>query len=223
MDVPCVRFCEAPFSLVTWVREFVNTISSFAYVWVGCAFLYRIHCADTPSSPLWFQRMQMLGIWIVCIGVGSMAFHAVPSFATECADEIPMVLCMLTLFRITIDQNAHMHPFVSTQNRRDCIYAVVCACTIVSMVIYIVVRQYVFFLYPFTWLVTTSLCIEWLGGVNWKTATWVGGWVVLGQSLWQIEQYLFSTYNYSGVHCYWMHGAWHLFSAYALHEWLHIL
>ena len=80
-----IRFCEPTYDVLPFVAEFWNTVSNASYFAVAC-----VH---------WEQRY--LAVMSVCVGVGSMLFHATQLRGAEYADEGAMLLLALGLLEYT--------------------------------------------------------------------------------------------------------------------------
>ena len=208
MSTPAITFCEPPYVVTQRIAEFSNTVSSISYIVAGV--LYSIYKIPSYKS----IRKIMIAINMCIVGLGSMAFHASPSFETELSDETPMVSLMIL---ILYDQLLE-HPRVSQENTYRVVYSVT-GVSGIFISYYVCTRQYALFLYTFSAIVAMNLLIyahsclyfperrrKLLVGIPAFTASRI---------VWHIEQDLTES-----LYCYWLHACWHVLSAYCLYLFL---
>lgn len=90
-----IDWCEENYTIIPWIAEFFNTISSLSLVFLGC---YGLFIHDRQGLEL---RFKWLFASVALVGCGSIAFHASLKFHTQLLDELPMyyavILCIWIL------------------------------------------------------------------------------------------------------------------------------
>jgi len=108
MNASIIDWCEENYAVTVYLAEFWNTITNVAFV--ACAIKSGVQ-ARRAKAPL---RVLLNYVWLICVGLGSIAFHATLRFDMQLLDELPMLLfalqsvyCLLCLEpRISFRQRA---------------------------------------------------------------------------------------------------------------------
>ncbi|KAI5293657.1 hypothetical protein KEM55_006992, partial [Ascosphaera atra] len=96
-----MNFCENDYEVTPYVGEFINTITSFAYVFFGAYPLFRQFRAGSNSS---FHHCFAY-IALIIVGMGSALFHMTMKYELQLVDDLSMLLGAAIMFHhvMTLD------------------------------------------------------------------------------------------------------------------------
>lgn len=90
-----IDWCESNYTFTPYIAEFHNTLSSLAIVFAGLAGILLHKCP--------FPFAVAFGC-IICVGLGSSAFHLSLKKESQWTDEVPMLYSALSFAFITVCQ-----------------------------------------------------------------------------------------------------------------------
>ena len=187
-----VTWCEEKYNISEYISEFWNSITNIFYFIVA----YKTY---TPDN-------KLLTFYITLLGFGSFMFHLTSRYYFQILDEIPMLLILneiVYLFykKTRITRSPHLKSLLSSS-------------TSMNVCIYLITRNYNFFLFVFT---LNVILVLWVA-INYDKGNQLylflsAGSMTLGKICWEIEQ----NYCHKFDWIYLLHGLWHLLSALSIY------
>lgn len=139
-----IKFCEPTFTHSSWIAEYWNTWSSFAYcipalmlAWISHRCGQEFPAIFTPGV-IWRHRICAI-CWIM-LGLGSAAFHATQTVWGELWDEIGMLSATLSINLCLYD----LHP-LTTSKRANWFYGIMMGFSVVVVAVYVQLMHHPFF------------------------------------------------------------------------------
>ncbi|EAS29957.2 dihydroceramidase [Coccidioides immitis RS] len=83
-----MNFCEEDYHFTGYVGEFINTLTSLSYVFLGCYALYRQRSRENETQLTHYLSY----ISLVIVGIGSAAYHATLKYPLQLVDDLSMLL-----------------------------------------------------------------------------------------------------------------------------------
>ncbi|KAI5306545.1 hypothetical protein KEM56_000347 [Ascosphaera pollenicola] len=93
-----MNFCENDYEFSPYFGEFINTVTSFAYVAFGAYPLFRQWGAGSKSS--WHHSLSYISLIIV--GIGSALFHMTMKYELQLVDDLSMLLGASTMLHLVL-------------------------------------------------------------------------------------------------------------------------
>eukprot|EP00698_Gefionella_okellyi_P004538 TRINITY_DN14160_c0_g1_i1.p1 TRINITY_DN14160_c0_g1~~TRINITY_DN14160_c0_g1_i1.p1 ORF type:complete len:252 (-),score=43.29 TRINITY_DN14160_c0_g1_i1:67-822(-) len=92
-----INWCEADYAVTSWIAEFWNSMSSFAFCALSTFGLWHaLHFRQTVA-------IVMLHVSVWTVGAGSFLFHGTLLFHAQMWDELPMVWMAVIWIYILLD------------------------------------------------------------------------------------------------------------------------
>jgi hypothetical protein len=163
--LPFIKFCEPAYHRVTFVAEFWNTFSSFAYCIPAIHFWmltgkYAKALPECFSVKVTWRYKVSAACWFI-LGLGSAAFHAFQTLWAEMWDEVGMIISVLSLSFCMFD----LHP-LTTSRRGNWFYGALTLSVLAALLIYIQIMYHPFFAATFLVAAFTALLISWTMPIN---------------------------------------------------------
>ncbi|KAJ5225919.1 hypothetical protein N7468_007144 [Penicillium chermesinum] len=213
-----LNFCEEDYVITRYVAEFINTFSSFVYMFYGVYGLIQLR----KKQDAFLRRMSYCGL--IGVGVCSAGYHMTLKYHTQMSDELSMhLLTTPLLFRILTFQ-------VSPRNTK-LIGAVLLTLFTIVMVVHMVMDEFVVHAVSFglaVWLIarrTTRMIPEQIPDLvlrkKLRNLSFFGCFSFLfGYFVWLIDEFacahLTQIRNSVGLplaFVFELHGWWHFFTA----------
>ncbi len=143
-----IKFCEPTYQRVSFVAEFWNTMSSFAYCvpaihfWILTERFGRSIPECFTSTTVWRYKL-CAACWFI-LGLGSAAFHSFQTIWAEMWDEIGMLVAILSLSFCLFD----LHP-LTTSKRASWFYGILILSVFAALLVYIQIMHHPFFVATF--------------------------------------------------------------------------
>jgi dihydroceramidase len=186
-----------------YIAEFFNSTSSLIYILLALFIQLPKHDAF----------IQISRTWLLAIGIGSLLFHGSMRYATQLADEIPMVGFVTTLMIAKISMP---HPWLIGYTGLATAVSFLYGTVLIA--VYVLWDEYEIFIHGFTILVLCDFILNiplWQNkrGSKWEILQFrshmVGLFsILLGKVAWEVEHFFCESHPFIWP----LHVVWHLLS-----------
>lgn len=217
-----IHWCEdviAGYDHSFYVAEWWNTVSNVSFLLAAGVGIHRALSRKLPGCFFWTE------VSLICVGLGSMLFHATQSLTGEILDELPMSI--LACGYLECMRGRH---WLTSTTSSKWLYPTVYAVVIIAWVVYIPTRIYDMFLVLFTLqIIVPALTSYWAHRGDGMQCSRLWWWmflvfILLGQVAWRYERFLYvqgsctkQPFNLTR----WLHPFWHIMASAAHAAWLH--
>ncbi|KAL1960951.1 hypothetical protein VTO42DRAFT_4839 [Malbranchea cinnamomea] len=97
-----MNFCEEDYHVSSYIGEFINTLTSFSYVYLGGYALYRQWKIGNQAE----ISHSLSYISLIIVGIGSAMYHASLKYALQLVDDLSMLLGAGIMFHYVLTINS---------------------------------------------------------------------------------------------------------------------
>eukprot|EP00756_Hemistasia_phaeocysticola_P057515 Hpha_TRINITY_DN34117_c0_g1::TRINITY_DN34117_c0_g1_i1::g.75751::m.75751/K04711/ACER3, YDC1; dihydroceramidase len=199
-----VDWCEDNYVYSVYVAELFNTVTSIPMILLGSFGMWSTMKRVTNET-----RFKLAFVALVCVGIGSTAFHATMRYTAQLMDEVPMLWGNLAFVFCLVDHERTMSPKTRTR---------LCICLFVwgswCTACYRWLRMYWVFLLGYSsavgFMTIYSAYLVWWKYTDWEgvrenRAIWCTSLVsyFLGLTLWVVDNNFCRSVKSLHLHAWW--------------------